>query len=98
MKVHWAARALLRLDEIHAYIAQDNPEAAKRVVAQIAARAAQITTFPRSGRRVRDYARDDVRELIEGQYRIVYRVDTQHIVVLTVKHCAQRLPSSLRKR
>lgn len=92
MKVHWSARALMRLDEIHAYIAEDNPAAAAHMVSQIVARAAQVTAFPKSGRRVLDFARADVRELIKGQYRIVYRVGAQRIDVLTVKHCAQRLP------
>src|SRR5690606_18720153 len=94
MKVFWLAWALVRLDEILAYIAKDNPDAAMQVVAQIVSRAEQISAFPQSGRRVADFERDDVRELIEGQYRIVYRVGVRRIDVLTVKHCAQRLPSS----
>lgn len=95
--MHWSARAEARLDAIHAYIAQDNPAAALRTVQQIAHRAGQIATFPHSGRSVPDYSRDDVRELIEGEYRIVYRVGVDRIDVLTVKHCAQRLPPELRK-
>lgn len=95
--MHWSARAQARLDAIHGHIAQDNPAAALRTVQQIARRAGQIAAFPYSGRSVPDYARDDVRELIEGEYRIVYRVDVDRIDVLTVKHCAQRLPPELRK-
>lgn len=97
MKVHWSARAVARLDAIHTYVAQDNPGAALRIVQHIARRAGQIAAFPNSGRSVPDYARDDVRELIEGEYRIVYRVGADRIDVLTVKHCAQRLPPELRK-
>ena len=87
----------MRLEEINAYIAQDNPAAALRTTQQIVHRAGQIATFPNSGRRVPDYTRTDVRELIEGNYRIIYRLDTERIDVLTVKHCAQRLPADLRK-
>lgn len=97
MKVHWSARAQARLDGIHGYIAQDNPGAALRIVQQIARRAGQIAAFPHAGRSVADYARDDVRELIEGEYRIVYRVGVDRIDVLTVKHCAQRLPPDVRQ-
>ena len=97
MKVHWSARAVARLNGIHACIAHDNPGAALSVVQQVLRRAGQIATFPNSGRRVADYAREDVRELIEGQYRIVYRVGVDRIDVLTVKHCAQVLPTELRR-
>ena len=96
MKLHWSARALARLNQIHAHIAQDNPGAALSMMQKIVRRAEQIATFPHSGRRVADYAHKDVRELIEGQYRIVYRVDASRIEVLTVKHVAQLLPLNMR--
>jgi plasmid stabilization system protein ParE len=97
MKVRWTARAEARLDAIHAYIAQDNPDAALRIVHEVLRRSAQIEAFPGSGRRVADFARDDVRELIEGQYRIVYRIGTTYIDVLTVMHLAQLLPTDLKR-
>ncbi len=77
--------------------ARDNPGAALSVVQQVLRQAGQITVFPNAGRRVADYAREDVRELIEGQYRIVYRVGGDRIDVLTVKHCAQVLPPDVRR-
>lgn len=55
----------------------------------------QIGTFPSSGRRVPDYRRDDVRELIEGNYRIVYRILPAQIDVLAVMHLAQLLPTDM---
>jgi plasmid stabilization system protein ParE len=97
VKLRWSRRAVTRLEEIHAYIAQDNPTAALRTTQQIVQRIGQIVTFPNSGRRVPGYTRDDVRELIEGNYRIIYRLGTDRIEVLTVKHCAQRLTTDLRK-
>jgi plasmid stabilization system protein ParE len=97
VKLRWSRRALTRLEEIHAYIAQDNPAAALRITQQIVQRVGQIVMFPDSGRRVPDYTRDDVRELIEGNYRIIYRLGADRIEVLTVKHCAQRLPADVRK-
>lgn len=95
MRVHWTARAEARLDAIHAYIAQDNPATALRVAQQILRRSGQIAAFPNSGRRVPDYTRDDVRELIEGNYRIVYRLLADRIDVLAVMHSAQLLPIDL---
>jgi len=97
VKVHWTARAEARLDMIYNYIAQDNPAAALRVVGQVLRRSEQIATHPESGRQVLDYAREDVRELIEGHYRIVYRILPTRIDVLTVMHTAQLLPTDLKR-
>ncbi|PIQ37225.1 MAG: hypothetical protein COW59_08445 [Lysobacterales bacterium CG17_big_fil_post_rev_8_21_14_2_50_64_11] len=55
----------------------------------------QIAAFPRSGRRVADYGRDDVRELSEGDYRLIYRILSDRIDVLTVMHSAQLLPHDM---
>lgn len=97
MKVHWTARAEARLDAIHDYISQDDPAAALRVVQQVLRRSEQIATHPESGRRVPHYKREDVRELIENQYRIVYLILPGRINVLTVMHAAQLLPSDLKR-
>jgi plasmid stabilization system protein ParE len=97
MKVHWTARAEARLDAIHAYIALNNPDAALRIVHEVLRRSAQIAAFPNSGRRVANFPREDIRELIEGQYRIIYRIGTSYIDVLTVMHFAQLLPTDIRR-
>lgn len=97
MRVHWTARAEARLDAICAYIAQDSPPAAAALERRMLLRSRQIGVFPHSGRTVPDYERDDVRELIEGSYRIIYRIKTEQVDVLTVMHCAQLLPTDLHK-
>lgn len=95
MRVHWTARAEARLDAIHAYITPDNPAAAARVIERILRRSGQIAMFPQSGRRVPDFDRDDVREIFEGDYRIIYRVLVDRVDVVAVMHCAQLLPGDL---
>lgn len=97
MKVHWTARAEARLNAIHDYIAQENPDAALRLAQSLLSRSQQIAAFPKSGRRVPSYGRDDVRELIEGHYRLIYRVLPQRIDVVAVMHGAQLLPSDFKK-
>ena len=66
---------------------------AKALERRLILRSRQIGEFPHSGRKVPDYERDDVRELIEGSYRLVYRIMADHVDVLTVMHCAQLLPT-----
>lgn len=89
MKVHWTDTAEDHLDAIHAYIAHDSPEYAKRMVDRLTRRSQQIADFPLSGRRVPEYEIDQIREVIEGPYRIIYYIKPDQIDVLAVLHGAQ---------
>ena len=84
MKVVWSRQALLRLDEIWAYIAADNPDAAERWIARLIARAEAAAVIPLAGRVVPELDRSEIREVIERTYRIVYRFDGLQLIVLTV--------------
>ncbi len=85
MRVVFAAEALQRLFDVEDRIASDNPVAAAKIVDRILRRADQIALFPRSGRKVPEVDNDRVRELIEGNYRIVYHLvddDTAEVVTI----------------
>jgi toxin ParE1/3/4 len=86
MKVHWTETAEGHLDALYAYIAQDSPEYANRMVDRLTRRSQQIANFPFSGRRVPEYAIDQIREVIEGSYRIIYHIKPDQIDVLAVIH------------
>ncbi len=88
MKVHWTDTAEGHLDAIYAYIAQDSPEYAKRMVDRLTRRSQQIAEFPFSGRRVPEYDVDQIREVIEGSFRIIYHIKADQIDVLAVIHGA----------
>ncbi|MBI2437962.1 MAG: type II toxin-antitoxin system RelE/ParE family toxin [Lentisphaerae bacterium] len=89
MKVHWTNTAEDHLDAIYAYIAKDSPEYAQRMVDRLTHRSQQIADFPLSGRRVPEYETDQIREVIEGPYRIIYHLKPDQIDVLAVLHGAQ---------
>ncbi len=95
MRVFWTPRAKARLRQIHDYIAQDQPINATRVVDRITRRVEQLTEHPRSGRVVEYYQRDDLRELIESPYRIIYLVLSARIDILTVRDTRRVLPRRL---
>ena len=88
MKVHWTDTAEGHLDALYAYIAQDSPEYAKRMVDRLTRRSQQIADFPFSGRRVPEYDFDQIREVIEGPYRIIYHIKPDQIDVLAIIHGA----------
>ena len=51
-----------------------------------------LKSSPKSGRIVPETHREDIRELIYGNYRIIYRVGKNRISMLTVRHGKQILP------
>lgn len=74
MKVHWTDNAISHLVDIYEYITHDSPVYAKRMVDRLTRRSEQIANFPTSGRMVSEYESDDIREVIEKSYRIIYRI------------------------
>jgi toxin ParE1/3/4 len=52
---------------------------------------------PRSGKVVEKYQRDDIREIYEGDYRIIYRILVERIDILTVRHSSRLLPNQLHR-
>lgn len=95
MKVHWTDNALVHLIDIYEYIAHDSPIYAKRMVDKITKRSQQIANFPMSGRMVPEYEAEDIREIIEKPYRIIYRIKPEQIDVLATIHCARLLPEGI---
>ena len=90
--LRWTSEALGRLEDIELYITQDNPAAAKNQISKLLDRAAQLVVAPRSGRVVPDYQDEDVREILEAPYRIIYYLNGDYIEILSVMHYRQLLP------
>ena len=91
MRVHWTDTAQAHLDAIHAYIVQDSAEFAIRTIDRLTRRSQQIADFPLSGRRVPEYEIDQIREVIETHYRIIYYIKSDQIDVLAVIHEARNI-------
>jgi plasmid stabilization system protein ParE len=92
MKIIWSPLAIDRMEEIAGYIARDDPSAAQRWALAMFHRAKQIGSFPNSGRMVPEAHRQELREIIHGNYRIIYRIDPKRVSILTVRHLKQILP------
>ena len=92
MKIQWSPLAIERIGEIADYIAQDSPGSAEKWIHSIFNRVEQVKDFSQSGRLVPEMNRKDIRELIIANYRIIYRVETRVVSILTVRHSRQILP------
>ena len=91
MRVEWLRQALRNLDEEAAYIATDDPAAARLVVQRVLEAVAQLVDQPGLGRTGRV---PGTRELIvlRTRYLVPYRVRGESIQILRVFHTSRRLP------
>ena len=93
MEVIWTQEALERLEDIQYYpaVQEKAPQAARDTLDRIFAGEPQIHDMPQSGRIVLNYNIPNLRELIEGLYRIVYLIQPDRILVVSVMHQSRLL-------
>lgn len=91
MNVVWSPIALERVVGIGEFIAQSRPQAAANVVERLFDSVLRLAEFPESGRHLPESPRADLREVIHGNYRVIYRLDPHEVVILTVRHARQHL-------
>jgi len=80
------------LRDIRAFVARSSPQYATKIVDRLTRRSRQIASFPRSGRIVPEANDVNIREVIEGPYRIIYHLLEDEIDVIVVVHGAQQWP------
>jgi plasmid stabilization system protein ParE len=88
-KVIWAPQAIDDVEAIRAHAARDSTHYADLVVERIVAAVSRLEHHPRSGRVVPEVGDQDLREIIHGNYRIVYRLDPDAVEIATVIHGAR---------
>ena len=84
MKVVWTEHAVQCLTEIEDYIAMDDPATAVVFVERLIRRTDILVDQPQAGRTVPEVPGRELRELIEGNYRLVYRITGFTAEMLTV--------------
>ena len=91
MRVRWLRKALRNLDEEAAYIAADDPAAARLVVQRVLEAVAQLAEQPGVGRPGRV---PNTRELVvlNTRYIVPYRVRSGVVEILRVFHTSRRPP------
>ena len=88
-EVRWTAQAAEDLDCIAQYIARDSPHHGSLFVANLLKAVERLESFPSSGRIVPEVNDPAIREIILGNYRVVYRVRVDLVEILTVHHGAR---------
>ena len=99
--VEWTSTARYDLEEIIEYIAQDNIDAALRVLDRIEERAKKLADLSLRGRllpELLDTGISHYRELIESPWRIVYHQIDQVIYIVAVLDSRRDLEALLLNR
>jgi toxin ParE1/3/4 len=91
-QLSWSPRASRNLEESCDYIAQSSEQNARAFANEVREKVEQLIQHPRLGGRVSEYDRDDVRELLVQNYRIIYRLRGEDVEVVTIVRGARRLP------
>jgi toxin ParE1/3/4 len=101
VKIIWTQRSLTDLKSIADYISKDSVKYASLTLERIIDVTRHLETNPRIGRMVPEVGRNDrIREIIFGNYRIIYKITSlQTVHILTVHHSARRFrQTSLRRQ
>ena len=95
-QVRWSVPARRDLLNIRAYISRDSTAYAVTVSRRLITAAEPLRDHPRLGRVVPELGDETIRELIAGNYRLIYRLIGDDTEVLRVIHGGQDLLSQLR--
>jgi len=92
VKIVWTDLSAADLNEIFDFIADDSVRYASITTNKIYQRVQPLIENPLMGRMVPEFNKKDIRELIEGSYRIIYRIkNASQIDILRVYHVARLL-------
>ncbi len=85
----WSPQALLDVQRLYRFLALKNQDAAKRAVTAIRQGVKVLSLQPDIGKPV-DAMDDEFRDWIidfgDGGYVARYRLDAEHVIILTVRH------------
>jgi plasmid stabilization system protein ParE len=92
VKIVWTEISIIDLKEIFDFIADDSVRYATITTNRIYQRAQEIIDNPYLGRIVPEFNEKFVRELVEGNYKIIYRIKSNiQIDILRVYHSSRLL-------
>ena len=88
--IKWSKRGVLRRNQCVRHIANESQDwfTAWRWEDDVFDATDQLGDFPESGSIVRELNRDDIRQALVGDYRVIYRVKRRNVEILTIRHSA----------
>ena len=91
VRIEWTDRSLEDLKNIYDYIARDSKSFASLFSKKLYETVQKLKEFPNMGRIVPEVNIPSVREIIFQNYRIIYKIKTDYIEIITVFHGSRLL-------
>lgn len=92
VRIKWLKSAQTDLKEIHDYISLDSKRYAKLQVERIYQKIQILQLQPLIGKQVKEIKNTTIRELVEGNYRIIYKIISYNVIhILMIHHGARDL-------
>ena len=90
-RVIWTRQAIEDVEAIKAYVSRDSQRYAALLAERLVAAVSRLERFPQSGRVVPEVGDASLREVVYGNYRLVYRLHAGVVEIVTVYHGARLL-------
>jgi plasmid stabilization system protein ParE len=89
MRLKWTRKASADLVRLYEHLRPVAPDAAARVVQQLARSPARLLEYPRIGEKLEAYAPREVRRIIIGNYEVRYEIVDASIFILRLWHTSE---------
>lgn len=89
VKIKWTPQALNDVEAIANFISRDSDYYAQMFTAKVFEIVERLELFPKSGMIVPELDRKEIKEIIFGNYRMIYRIKNAFVEILTVYHSAR---------
>jgi plasmid stabilization system protein ParE len=93
-QVRWTLQAADDLEAICLFIARDATQVAVVFADRVLRATDRLASYPRLGRIVPELGIENIREIIVGSYRVIYRIRQDQVHLLTLHHGARLLDTS----
>lgn len=94
MRIVWSCQSRDDLREIRKFISRDSPITAASFIRKLRSSVERLSIHPESGQVVQELGDTAVREILFGQYRIIYQCGSKRVEILAVFHGARLLDES----
>ena len=94
-RVDWTDSAWQEIEAAAKYIARDSPHFASALINEARLAAQSLKKFPQRGRIVPELRDASVREIFVKQYRLIYEINLNRVIILSFLHGARQFPQTL---
>ncbi len=89
MRILWTSKASSDLVRLHQHLSPIAPEAAVRVVQQLAHAPNRLLDYPRIGEKLAAYEPREVRRILFGNHELRYEIAAATVFGLRLWHCRE---------